>query len=394
MLSPNFKKPRNTPKNPKRSQQYRLYSNLPRVEVPVPKHHPVINQLTLEMMSPCQESGDDLNNKQSIQRRRTEKLLEYNEGIKEVEAMSTRLQEVWSLFEFEKNLLSLELTSFLKLKDQSEYESKSQMLLEGLDYFFKEINRPADLLEVPASQMVSEILKTAPLNTSVSESNIIESENELLPQRMIISKSIQVLLTAAQIKEILTQKLMIEKICENKGLRIRYYDNLLNLCSLRKKFKKQGEIMKSNQDSLKDVENQRDELRKMMSNFIEKSGVMTTGVDTLNRIMKSNNDMQKTLQYVISQGSPQRLVFSEQNMIIDKERTKIFLKENLPVNEKEPGNPKSIFSPMKAAVTNGAQESDKDMMTPKTATFAEISKALDNSRSQELPRHRVQAIRD
>jgi hypothetical protein len=224
--------------------------------------------------------------------------------------------------------------------------------------------------------MVSEILKTESLDTSISQSNVIDSENELIPQKTIISKSVQVLLTAAQIKEILSQKLMIEKICENKGLQIRYYDSLLNLCSLRKKFKKQGELLKTNQESLKDVETQRDELRKMMSNFIEKSGVMTTGVDTLNRIMKSNNDMQKTLQYVISQGSPQRLIFSEQNMVLDKDRTKMFLKENLVLNEIEKANQKSIFSPMKGGMTGGAHESDKDMMTPKTATFAEISKGF------------------
>jgi hypothetical protein len=269
------------------------------------------------------------------------------------------------------------------------------MLLEGLEYFFREVNSPEDLLEVPSIQMISEILKNESMELASSQSSLTEKEkkkeNELNPEKLMISKSVQVLLSGAQIKELLSQKLMVEKICENKGLQIRYYDSLLNLCSLRKKFKKQGELMKANQKSLKDVEKQRDELRQMMSNFIEKSGVMTTGVDTLNRIMKSNNDMQKTLQYVISQGSPQRLFCSEQNMLNEKERAKIFFKENLALNEIAEVNQKSIFSPMKGGVGSGAHGSDKDMMTPKTATFAEISKnALflsANIRSQELTRY-------
>lgn len=368
--SPNLRKNAKSSGNSKGSQQYRLYSNIPSSKLGPNPQKLMINQQTLEMMSPCQKSTTQLKDKQTLHRKRTERLLEYNEGIKEVENMAVRLRDAWSLFEFEKKILLMNITSFLKLKENSEFQKK---LIEGLEYFFREISQPADLLEVPANQMVSELLKSESMDPNMPSQEVLDLDSDLTSSKNIFNSSAQLLLTAAKIKEILCQKLMIEKICENKGLEIRHLDSMLRLCSLQKKFRKQvGQILKK-EETLKTVERQRDELRKMMSNFIEKSGVMTTGVDTLNRIMKSNNDMQKTLQQVISQGSPQKGPLLENQFGGDEEKAKLFLKEHKASRNSATCQRGTIFSPIKELATNGECESERNMMTPKTVTFAEKS---------------------
>ena len=375
MLSPNFKKNLNKMNKSKRSQQYRLYTNPPKVSVSLQKKRGLINQQTLEMMSPSEKSGHQYLNKQTLNRKRTEKLLEHNEGIKEVEIMEAKLEEIWSLFEFEKNILLLDIASYLKLNPESDFQSKSHVLMEGLEFFFKEVLRPSDLLEVPANQMVSEILKSNYSGSSMKSQDMIDINDDLNPNKNLISKSIQVLLTAAQIKEIFSQKLMVEKICENKGLRIRQYDSMIHLCSMEKKLRKKGDQLKISNSNLKESEEQRTELRKLLYNVIEKTGMMTNGVNTLFRMMQSNNDMQKNLQQMGSRGSPQRMMFSENNLhTMDIDKIKKLYKENLPINENEQIKYKSVFSPLKVGRCNGTPNSERDMMTPKTATFAEISK--------------------
>lgn len=370
MLSPNFKKRGSHLDRSKGTQNYRLYTNIRQPSVEMSKAKSLINKQTLDMMSPCQDSIKQFTDKQGLNRKRTEKLLEYNEGIKEVETMDVKLEEVWSLFEFEKNILLMDISSFLKLNRNSEFKSKSHILLEGLEHFFQEVHRPSDLLEVPATQMVAEILKSESMGSFLQSQDLPELENEIIPKQTLISKSLQVLLTAAQIKESLSQKLMIEKICENKGLQIRHYDSMLHLFSLDKKLQKQKEKLKCASDNLKGTENERNELRKLLKILIEKSGTLSNGVNALFRIMESNNDMQKNLQMMASKGSPLRFFLPEgQPYMMEKDKSKDTGLQADPETKF-----KGIFSPMKRNQINGGLDSEKDMNTPKTATFAEISK--------------------
>jgi hypothetical protein len=376
MLSPNFKKNANRSRGSKQPQNYRLYTNIPRASEEVRETKTRINKQTLDMMSPCQDSMKQFTDKHSLNRKRTEKLLEYNEGIKEVDNMGDKLEEIWSLFEFEKNILLMDISSFLKLNRNSEFKSKSHILLEGLEHFFGEVRHPSDLLEVPANQMVSEILKSESMGSFLRSQDFNNESQEMIPRQSLISKSVQVLLTAAQIKESLSQRLMIEKICENKELQIRHYDSVLHLYSLDKKLHKQKEKLKSSIENLKCTAKERDELRKLLGILIEKSGTLSNGVNALFRIMESNNDMQKNLQMIASRGSPLGFLLSEnQHFGLDKDKTKSLAKENYVNNDGEVSKFKSIFSPLKRnQVNGGGLDSDKDMNTPKTATFAEISK--------------------
>ena len=72
-----------------------------------------------------------------------------------------------------------------------------------------------------------------------------------------------------------------------------------------------------------------------------------------------------------SRGSPQRLLHSD-NYALDEKIKKIYKENNQ--NENEGNKYKSIFSPLKGGRCNEKSGSERDMMTPKTATFAEISK--------------------
>ena len=376
MLSPNFKKNTKDFEKSKPSQNYRLYTNTRKSCATITRPQTYINQQTLEMLSPCQNSINQFSDKHTINRKRTEKLLEYNEGIKEVEHMDAHLSDWWRRFLLEKDVLLYDIKFLLKLKDNNGFEEMNVTLLEDLENFFKQVNNLPDVLEVPANHLVSKILMRSLMDSTSKSRDLVNLENDIIPQKSIISKSVQVLLTVAQIKEMFSQKLMIEKICENKGLQIRNYDSIIHLHSLDRKLQKQKEKLKQAGDSLKGTENERNELRKLLKILIEKSGTLSNGVNALFRIMESNNDMQKNLQMIASRGSPLRVMLSEnQQYTVEKEKVKVFSKENMPSSENDTNKHKTIFSPLKAKQTGGGTDSEKDMMTPKTATFAEVSKA-------------------
>ena len=423
MLSPNFKKQISGAYN---ATSHRLYPETVASKSCQNISLNKLNRQTIDLIRSRQKDKLKQTPKEELSQRRMEKVVQYREGLKEIFQIEPELEEMWNMFDFEKNILKMEISSLLKQSLERNQGLHICMLLEGLEFFFNDIRQPIDLLEVPANGMVSEILKS---KLTCQEDQIsLSLEKEHQNQSVVLSKSVQLLLKAGEIKEMLSQKLMIEKICENKELHVSRLEQAMNIQSLEKKLTKQSTKVQELEESLICKDKQTEFLRKILNNIIEKNGVMANGVNTLFKMFQSTNDLQRTLQTINSQGSPQRTIHNENLYTIseqanskskiqhakdinslkrnshargiwmdesqwddshakDAHKNKLLFKDTLgkqnqfnseekqqTKNEYEQQKAKQIFSPMKGKQGSGHGNSDRDIQTPKTATFAEISK--------------------
>lgn len=342
--------------------------------------------------------------KDELSIQRTQIIVEYSEGIKEIEKVDPELVELWNMFEFEKNILRIDISTFLKHNKEKLINLHIGMLLEGLEYFFDDIRNLIDLLEVPIIGMVTEILKCETVNICINsqeDMSLTEVDVDNCKQKNLLSKCIRLLLKASEIKEKLNEKLMIEKICENKKLHIKNLEEQIINQSILKKTKKQSNRLNEMEKIIETKDKQIEYFRNMINNLIEKNGLVASGVNTLFKMFQSTNDLQRTLQIMSNNGSPLRFHTKDPLYTINEQSKKLDqgnIKENdIWTEDKQLDNSKMNFigtlgMPQASEVYTGRMKEDielmkptdlfspmkrtansKDTSTPKTPTFVKIS---------------------
>ena len=364
-----------------------------------------LNKNTMDIISSYQQrSKISCVSKDELSIQRTQIIVEYSEGIKEIEKVDPELVELWNMFEFEKNILRIDISTFLKHNKEKLINLHIGMLLEGLEYFFDDIRNLIDLLEVPIIGMVTEILKCETVNICINsqeDMSLTEVDVDNCKQKNLLSKCIRLLLKASEIKEKLNEKLMIEKICENKKLHIKNLEEQIINQSILKKTKKQSNRLNEMEKIIETKDKQIEYFRNMINNLIEKNGLVASGVNTLFKMFQSTNDLQRTLQIMSNNGSPLRFHTKDPLYTINEQSKKLDqgnIKENdIWTEDKQLDNSKMNFigtlgMPQASEVYTGRMKEDielmkptdlfspmkrtansKDTSTPKTPTFVKIS---------------------
>lgn len=421
MNSVNFKK-KFYSKEPKRnSHEYKLYHHTDNLGSST-------NSINLNLMqSPFEnisipninqrENLKELNKKELIDIK-MELVLEYREGIKEIEKIEPQITELWSIFDFEKNIMSMELGAMIKEISSSRDNLHVQVLLEGLHYFFNQIEKIYDLIEVPAAKMVAEITKNKFLGILIDHDTSLKSSIDSISKNhsVILSKSVQILLKICDLKDLLNQKFMIQKICENKHISVNLIDQMIKNVSLQKKKSKQIEKIKEFEGNLKTQINETNYFKQTIQKVIERDDEIKNEVKKILRLSESSNiNINSLFQTMNSQNSPPRFTsignninsqmsyhtkgsimnpnLISKNNFIDSATQEFFIhqkcsadkfelahqKKDLSLIKENPvevNYPKSskLYSPLKfnfLATQNN--NSDKGLQTPKALTFAQLS---------------------
>jgi hypothetical protein len=347
-----------------------------------------------------------------------ELILEYREGIKEIEKIEPQINELWSIFDFEKNIMSMELGAMIKEISLSRDNLHIEVLLEGLHYFFNQIGKIYDLVEVPAAKMVGEITKNKFLGILSDHDTSLKSSTDSISKNhsVILSKSVQILLKICDLKDLLNQKFMIQKICENKHISVNLIDQMIKNLSLQKKKSKQIEKIKEFEGSLKSQINETNYFKQTIQKVIERDDEIKNEVKKILKLSESSNiNINSLFQTMNSQSSPPRFksignnfhsqmsyhtkgsimnpnLISKTNFI-DSATQEFFAYPKSSTENLESGHPKkdlslikenpvevnysknnTLSSPLKFnLVLNQNNNSDKGLQTPKALTFAQLS---------------------
>ena len=124
-----------------------------------------------------------------------------------------------------------------------------------------------------------------------------------LPFASVAFKAVDVFLKAAELKGILSQKMMIEKICQSKRLCADELDWRLKQKSLMKKLAKQMQKNKDLETAANTKDQQIEFFKGILSKVLEKNGVVANGVNTLFKMFQSTNDLRRTMHNFNSQGT-------------------------------------------------------------------------------------------
>lgn len=169
------------------------------------------------------------------------------------------------------------------------------------DYYRRDSYHPLEIAGdhyYPENSIQDSVNQSDNINLNIRKQRRLKE----MPFASVAFKAVDVFLKAAELKEILSQKLMIEKICENKKLCADKLDWELKQKSLLKKLNKQSQKNKDLEAASKTKDQQIEFFKGILSKVLDKNGVVANGVNTLFKMFQSTNDFRRTLQNFNSQG--------------------------------------------------------------------------------------------